>query len=86
MMNEDTKDLLKMIKNTTKYIDARLTLDAGCCKCLLEYIDELHNKIDKAIEYVKKNKYGVTNSMNNLDIEIYIDTIIKLLKDSDVDE
>ena len=53
MMNKDTKDLLQMIKNTTKYIDARLTIDAGCCKCLLEYIDELNNKIDKAVEYVK---------------------------------
>ena len=52
-MNNETKDLLQMVKTTSKYLDARLTLDSGCCKCLLEYIDELNNKIDKAIKIME---------------------------------
>ena len=63
-----------MIKNTTKYIDARLTLDAGCCKCLLEYIDELHNEIDKAVEYVKdfQQIYDSDGSIENQLDEFHI--------------
>ena len=73
-MNNETKDLLQMVKTTSKYLDARLTLDSGCCKCLLEYIDELNNKIEKAVEYVKdfQQIYDIDGSIENQLDEFHI--------------
>lgn len=44
-MNDETKDLLQMVKTTSKYLDARLTLDSGCCKCLIDYINWLKERM-----------------------------------------
>lgn len=51
---------------------------------------ELHNKIDKAIEYINKNKYFYSG-LQNEDMEIglfenEINDLLEILKDSDVDE
>lgn len=79
-------NLVKELRQENKELQEKYNIRSKAYNNILLENASLHNKIDKAIEYVKKNKYGVTNSMNNLDIEIYIDTIVKLLKDSDVDE
>ena len=53
---------------------------------LIDYYDELHNKIDKAIEYTNKTE------LDNYDIYIANilldrnDYLLEILKDSDVDE
>ena len=78
-MNNETKDLLQMVKTTSKYLDARLTLDSGCCKCLLEYIDELNNKIDKAIK--------IMEDYTLFDLKAdKVMKVIKILKESEVNE
>lgn len=55
-----------------------------------EELKKLHNKIDKAIEYINKNKYFYSG-LQNEDMEIglfedEIDKLLEILKDSDVDE
>ena len=45
---------------------------------------ELHNKIDKAIEYIEQEIYYCLSSGDN--INIYLDKLLEILKDSDVDE
>ena len=55
---------------------------------LLEENKELHNKIDKAIEYIENNTYSSVHSMKTTlylqNDELY--DLLKILKDSDVDE
>lgn len=47
---------------------------------------ELHNKIDKAIRYIKKNKHYIDiEDMNMYLYEDDINKVIEILKDSDVD-
>lgn len=48
---------------------------------------QLHNKIDKAIRYIKKNKnYIGIEDMNMYLYEDDINKVLEILKDSDVDE
>ena len=44
---------------------------------------ELHNKIDKAIEYIEEHTTDHRYSCRSL---VYADEVLKFLKDSDVDE
>lgn len=126
MSNEDIKDLLQMIKTCSKNLDSKLTFDSGCCKCLLEYIDglkerieylersndrredtiraereenlELHNKIDKVIEYLKDRiqvlevSYSYDKNDEYLNAKLFggkkeLEMLLnEVLKESDVDE
>lgn len=48
---------------------------------------QLHNKIDKAIRYIKKNKHYIDiEDMNMYLYEDDINKVLEILKDSDVDE
>ena len=57
---------------------------------LLGELEELHNKIDKAIEYIDDN--AAVYAFNNKDLPHWefnddeIKILLKILKDSDVDE
>ena len=48
---------------------------------------ELHNKIDKAIRYIKKNKHYI--DIEDMNVYLYEDDIkkvLEILKESDVDD
>lgn len=93
-MNDEIKDLLQMIKTCSKNLNAKLTLDSGCCKCLLDYIDELSNKIDKAIELNNQIIKDTKSFYRPTSDTIYSGDCLmdiagqnlKILKGSDVDE
>lgn len=55
---------------------------------LIEYIEELHNKIDKAIEYINKNSiyFATSEKVGNYFSNCNCDDLLEILKDSDVDE
>lgn len=80
-MNEDVKDLLQMIKNGSKYLDSRLTFDGGCCKCLLEYIDGLKERI----EYLERSNNRREETIldlrsENVDLATKIDKAIEIIE------
>lgn len=47
---------------------------------------ELHNKIDKAIEYMKPRFMNCIDNDKRYFADVYIQEIYEILKDSDVDE
>ena len=81
MSNEDIKDLLQMIMTCSKNLDAKLTLDSGCCKCLLEYIDGLKERI----EYLERSNNRREETIldlrsDNVDLATKIDKAIRMLE------
>ena len=80
MSNEDIKDLLQMIMTCSKNLDAKLTFDSGCCKCLLEYIDGLkerieylersNNRREETIELERKDNLELHNKIDKLEDEL----------------
>ena len=60
--------------------------DRGAFNKIVKEYDELHNKIDKAIEYIEKDTcYNSEHTYYDVDVEDIL-TILEILKDSDVDE
>ena len=53
---------------------------------IYDYICELHNKIDKAIEYMKSRFMNCIDNDKRYFADDYIQEIYEILKESDVDE
>ena len=81
-MNEDIKDLLQMIHTTSKHLDARLTLDSGCCKCLIDYINWLKERM-AYLERSNNRREETILCERDENIELYskIDKAIKIMED-----
>jgi hypothetical protein len=60
-----------------------LVLAPEYTKILLDYIKELNNKIDKAIEYINEHTTDRRYSCRSL---VYADEMLKILKDNDGNE
>lgn len=81
-MNEDIKDLLQMIHTTSKHLDARLTLDSGCCKCLIDYI----NYLKERMAYLERSNNRREETIlcerdENIGLYSKIDKAIKIMED-----
>ena len=69
--------------NKEKYIDNILLENDR----LYKENQQLHNKIDKAIRYIKKNKHYI--DIEDMNVYLYEDDIkkvLEILKESDVDD
>lgn len=55
---------------------------------LIDYYDELHNKIDKAIEYINKNSiyFATSEKVGNYFSNCNCDDLLEILKDGDTNE
>lgn len=79
-MNEDVKDLLQMIKNGSKYLDSRLTIDGGCCKCLLEYIDGLKERIEYLERSNNRREETIIDLRGEQQLDLYKNVIEEVKK------
>lgn len=91
-MNSEIETLINNLEGCVGMFDYMLTPVEN--NLLLIYIRELeeenkklHNKINKAIRYIKKNKHYIDiEDMNMYLYEDDINKVIEILKESDVDE
>lgn len=72
-----------MNKEERIYPSMVIRSQAEAIKLLEQENKELHNKIDKAIEYIEEHTTDHRYSCRSL---VYADEMLKILKDSDVDE
>ena len=85
-MVNDVKDLLQMINTTSKHIEARLTLDSGCCKCLLEYIEYLKERVAYLERSNNRREETIMHLRDeNIDLSDKIDELRNWLQDEIID-
>lgn len=86
--NKKLKDKVSYLKERVAYLERSNNRREETILYLREENNELHNKIDKAIELIECSKEHILeHDGSNIYLTQYcIDELLKILKDSDVDE
>lgn len=88
-MRKEDREWLEQLLNENKESDTELTYTYCPFRVLYQLVGEnkeLHNKIDKAIEYIEEN---AIDENGDIGINFYANNtyeLLEILKDSDVDE